>query len=60
MRAYLWTTGSMFGLITAVHLWRWIVVEWELARDPWFVLATVVSAALCIWAWRLMRATARP
>jgi hypothetical protein len=60
MRAYLWTTGSMFGLITAVHLWRWIVVERGLARDPWFVLATVVSAALCIWAWRLTRATARP
>jgi hypothetical protein len=29
----------------------------SLVKDPWFVLLTVVAAALSFWAWRLL---ARP
>lgn len=54
VRRYLLVTGSLFGLLTAAHFWR-IVVEPHLARDPWFVLTTVLSATLCAWAWSLLR-----
>jgi hypothetical protein len=55
MKAYLISTGGLFGLITLAHLWR-IVAEWpRLATDPWYLLLTVVAAGLCLWAWRLFR-----
>lgn len=55
MKAYLISTGGLFGLITLVHLWR-IVDEWpRLATDPFYLLLTVAAAALCLWAWRLLR-----
>ena len=55
MKAYLISTGALFGLITLAHLWR-IVDEWpRLATDPWYLLLTAAAAALCLWAWRLLR-----
>jgi hypothetical protein len=54
MRAYVIATGVVFGLITLAHVWR-IVVEPRLATEPWFLLTTIVSAALCVGAWRVMR-----
>jgi hypothetical protein len=53
MRAYIITTGSIFGLITLAHIWR-ICVERHLAREPSYVLLTIVSAVLCFWALRLL------
>jgi hypothetical protein len=47
-------TGVVFGLLTLVHVWR-IIEEPHLAREPWFMLATAVSAVLCLGAWRLVR-----
>lgn len=59
MRAYLISTGGLFGLITLVHLWR-IVDEWpRLATDPWYLLLTAAAAARCLWAWRLLRFSMR-
>jgi len=57
MKAYLITTGTLFGLFAAMHLVR-VVEKWHLlATDPWFVLGNaliaVPSGALCLWAWRL-------
>ena len=55
MKAYLLTTGSVFGLITLAHLWR-IIDEWpHLATEPWYVLLTLAAAALGLWSWRLLR-----
>ena len=54
MKAYVMTTGTLFGLLTIVHVWR-VIEESHLARDPWFVLMTVAAAALCLWSWRLLR-----
>jgi len=54
MRAYVIATGVIFGLLTAVHVWR-IVEEPHLAREPWFMFATAASAILCFAAWRLAR-----
>jgi hypothetical protein len=59
MRAYVMTTGVLFGLITLAHVWRAIEEGGGLASDPWFVLLTVVTAALCLWAWRLLRLSTR-
>jgi hypothetical protein len=54
MKPYVVTTGALFGVLALVHLWR-IVEERPLATDPWFVLITVAAAALCLWAWRVLR-----
>lgn len=59
MKAYLMTTGTLFGLLTLVHLWR-IIEEWpHLATDPWYLLITATAGALCLWAWRLLRLSTR-
>ena len=62
MKAYLITTGSLFGLLALVHLWR-IIGEWpRLVTDPWQSLEAIIgiaAAALCLWAWRLLRRSAR-
>jgi high-affinity Fe2+/Pb2+ permease len=57
LRAYLVTTGTLFGLIAAAHLARTIAESQRLASDPWFYLEGpglgLVAAALSLWAWRL-------
>ena len=60
MKAYLITTGAVFGLLTLAHIWRIVAEEPHLAREPWFVLITMVAAALCLWAWRLLWFSSRP
>ena len=54
MRAYVITSGAIFGLITLAHLVR-IVMERRLVPDPVFILFTLLSAGLTIWAWRVLR-----
>ena len=59
MKAYLVTTGTVFGLITVAHLVR-MFVEWpHPATEPLYVLLTVASGGLCVWAWLLFRRLAR-
>lgn len=58
MKAYVMTTGVVFGLLTLVHVWR-AIVERNLATDPFFILITLAAAALCVWAWRVLRLSAR-
>ena len=58
MKAYLLTTGVLFGLITIAHILR-IIVEWpRFATDPWYLILTFAAAALCVWACRLLRQSA--
>jgi hypothetical protein len=59
MKAYLITTGMVFGLITLAHIWRVLAEDRHLATDPLFVLLTIVAAALSFWAWRLLRRSSR-
>ena len=59
MKAYLITTGSLFGLMTAVHIWR-AIAEWNgKAVEPLFLLGmgalVVLPGALSWWAWWLLR-----
>ena len=57
MKAYVVTTGAVFGLITVAHLLRIIAEGPRMVTDPWFVLLTVAAATLCLWAWRVLRRT---
>ena len=57
MKAYVMTTGAVFGLITLAHLLRVVAEGPHLARDPFFVLLTVLAAGLSLWAWRVLRLT---
>jgi uncharacterized membrane protein len=59
MKAYVITTGAVFGLITLAHLLRIIAEGSHLVTDPLFVLLTVAAGTLCLWAWRLLRRTTR-
>jgi hypothetical protein len=59
MKAYVMTTGVLFGLLTVVHVWRVFTEGPRLASDPWYVLITLAAAALCLWAWRLVRLSTR-
>ena len=59
VRAYLLTTGVLFGLLTVVHVWRVVAESASLARDPWYVLITALGAAFCVWALALYRRTTR-
>jgi hypothetical protein len=59
MKAYLLTTGTVFALVTVAHVWRVIGESRSLARDPFFLLITVATAGLSVWAWRLLRTSAR-
>jgi hypothetical protein len=59
MKAYLITTGTVFGLITVAHVWRVFEEGSRLATEPVFVLLTVAAAAMSVWAWCLLSRSAR-
>ena len=60
MRLYVTTTGVLFGVLTLAHVWRVYKEGTHLLRDPWWILITAIAAALCLWAWRLLRQADRP
>lgn len=49
MKAYVTTTGAVFGALTLVHVWR-MVEERQMATEPWYLLITAATGALCLWA----------
>ena len=55
MRAYVMTTGALFGLLTLAHVWRIIEESPQLATEPWYIAVTVIAATLCVWAGWLLR-----
>ena len=59
MKAYLITTGTVFALLALAHVWRVIAESNLLGTDPWFVLITVTSSAMSVWAFRLFRTSTR-
>jgi hypothetical protein len=60
MRAYVMTTGVVFGLLTIAHIWRVFAEDPQMAKDPFFMLITAIAAALALWAARLLWSAARP
>lgn len=55
MKAYVVTSGAVFALLTVAHLTRIAFENAQLARMPDFVLITLASAVLSLWAWRVWR-----
>jgi hypothetical protein len=55
MKAYVATTGVLFLALTLAHAWRVYEEGAHVAKQPFFAAMTLVSAALCIWAWRILR-----
>jgi hypothetical protein len=55
MKAYVITTGAIFGLITLAHVCRIFAEAGHPLTEPAFVLLTVLAAVLSIWSWRLLR-----
>jgi len=55
MKAYVIITGAIFGLLTIAHILRVVLENRHLAAEPGYILITLASAGLCIWAWRVLR-----
>jgi hypothetical protein len=53
MKAYVITTGTIFGLLTLAHLARMVLETGRFAREPEYWLITSIAAALCVWAARV-------
>jgi hypothetical protein len=59
MKAYIITTGSVFGLITVAHLLRFVTEFKQVITEPIFILLTILAAALSIWAWTVLPRSSR-
>lgn len=59
MKAYLVTTGVIFGLITAGHVWKAIAEGPQTARNPLFLVLTALAAGMCVWAFWLVSRRSR-
>jgi hypothetical protein len=55
VRAYVITTGTVFGLLTVAHLLRMVMEKPDLASEPFYLAITAASAALCVWAFVVLR-----
>ena len=54
MKAYLIITGVIFGLIVFAHAARVVAEGPRLAKDPLFILLTLIAAGMSVWAWWLL------
>ena len=54
MRAYVITTGAVFGLLTLAHLAR-MFAEAGFSADPVYWAITATTAALCGWSVYVLR-----
>jgi hypothetical protein len=56
MRAYLLTSGVIFVLVTLAHFAR-MYAEPHVLKEPAYLLLTVLTAAMSVWAGWLWRRT---
>ena len=49
------TTGVIFALLAVAHVWRLAVESWRFAREPEYIVITLVALGLSVWAMRLLR-----
>jgi hypothetical protein len=59
MKAYLMTTGVVFGAIVVAHVARVFAEGTRLLGEPDWVILTLLAAALCVGAFRLLARTRR-
>jgi hypothetical protein len=55
MKAYVITTGVIFALITVAHIVRLALESTRVLTEPVFVLFTILSAAIAVWAFTILR-----
>jgi hypothetical protein len=55
MRAYVLTSGVIFGLLVLAHVLRVVAEGSHVVRDPFFAVTTLIAASLAGWAFRLLR-----
>lgn len=60
MKSYVITTGTVFGLLALAHIARILVDSAQVLTEPIFLLTTVASVALCVWAIVLLKQSSRP
>jgi hypothetical protein len=60
MRRYLIVSGALFGLLALVHLARLAMEGAGPLGNPFFIVITIVAAALATWAVLLLRRPAGP
>jgi len=54
MKAYLVSTGVMFGALVVAHIWRVIEEGPRLLTEPLWVAITAIATVFCGWAFRLL------
>ncbi len=60
MRAYVITTGAVFGLLALAHVLRIVGEDARLLADPLYMFITDAAAALCIWSFFVVRRMPAP
>ena len=60
MKAYVITTGIVFGLLTIAHLLRMVLEKPDLASEPFYLAITAATAALSVWAFVVLRRARQP
>ena len=59
MKAYVITSGVVFGLLVVAHIWRVFEEGSAVTKNPFFIASTLLAAALFIWACRTLRTMSR-
>ncbi len=59
MKAYIATSGTIFALILVAHGLRVFAEGWRMVAEPFFLVTTIIAAALSVWAVRLLRVAVR-
>ena len=55
MKVYVIITGVIFALITIAHIVRLVTESTRVLTEPVFLVFTILSAALVVWAITLLR-----
>ena len=55
MKPYVITTGAIFAFITVAHIVRLAMESTRVLTEPIFLVFTILSAALTIWAVLILR-----
>jgi hypothetical protein len=59
MKAYIITTGIIFALITVLHIWKAVAEGPGTAKNPLFIVLTLLTTGLSVWAFRLLMSSRR-
>lgn len=55
MKLYILVTGLAFALLFLAHVARVALEGWDVAASPVFIITTLGSLAMCMWAIYLYR-----